>query len=341
MNSCLKKERARIFCASTREVILLIFCALFFCSAQAVFADEEESYQLRGRDKVFAVHFLDEETGWAVGARGLALKTSNGGKTWRQYEQLPDRTFNDIMFVGDTGWIVGDNGLVLKTTDAGSTWKRQESNCSRSLLQVFFVDEQRGFSVGKETTLLQSRDGGSSWEQYFINLDELAPECSLEMCILLPNLYDIFFLDSMRGWIVGADGLILATTNGGTTWELVHLGKYPNLYSIAFKNASEGWAVGQNGLLLHTSDSGKTWKNQQGSLEASLYKVHMIGEDGVVVGDLGTVLQTDDGGMSWERVIMDLPPPLPWFLDGWIIPQNASGEVVCVGQGCIVTYPYK
>jgi photosystem II stability/assembly factor-like uncharacterized protein len=203
------------------------------------------------------------------------------------------------------------------------------------------VDEQEGFAVGKETTLLQTRDGGTSWEHYPINLAELAPECSLEMCIFLPNLYDVFFVDSTRGWVVGANGLILHTTNGGKTWELLHLGKYPNLYSVYFKDASEGWAVGHDGLFLHTVDSGKTWENEKLPLKASLYKIRMRGDHGVAVGDVGTVLQTTNGGKTWERVVLNLRPPLPWFLDLWIVPQNASGEVFCAGQSCIVTYPYK
>ena len=32
------------------------------------------------------------------------------------------------------------------------------------------------------------------------------------------NLYGVYFTDSNHGWIVGAQGTILATTDGGNTW---------------------------------------------------------------------------------------------------------------------------
>jgi hypothetical protein len=71
------------------------------------------------------------------------------------------------------------------------------------------------------------------------------------------NLYGVFFTDSNHGWIVGAQGTILATTNGGGSWSggagQVVMG--PSLAAPALRSVSvdmfgtgsgngDGWAVG-------------------------------------------------------------------------------------------------
>jgi len=42
------------------------------------------------------VFFLNPNLGWAVGAQGVILRTTNGGKQWSEISQAPDLIADDI-----------------------------------------------------------------------------------------------------------------------------------------------------------------------------------------------------------------------------------------------------
>ena len=46
-----------------------------------------------------------------------------------------------------------------------------------------------------------------------------------------PALYSISFADRLRGWIVGMDGVILHTGDGGMTWNKIDSGTDKPLYT--------------------------------------------------------------------------------------------------------------
>ena len=67
------------------------------------------------------------------------------------------------------------------------------------------------------------------------------------------DLSCVAFSDAAHGWAVGADGTILATSNGGATWSGQSSGTTSDLYGVAFSDASHGRAVGQRGTILEKS----------------------------------------------------------------------------------------
>jgi|SRR6266542_5948464 len=112
------------------------------------------------------------------------------------------------------------------------------------------------------------------------------------------------FIDDQHGWLVGANGQILATTDGGHTWNLQITGP-SNIKAIAMLDGRRGWAVGDGGLI-QTSDGGAhwvTWSNQ--SLSSIQFITPKTGW-GVEAAQghpegLGSVMRTDDGGVTWDR----------------------------------------
>lgn len=73
------------------------------------------------------------------------------------------------------------------------------------------------------------------------------------------NLRSISFVDSIHGWIVGDDGVILHSDNGGKNWEKQSSFTNSNLNSVSFCDSLNGWAVGYGGIKLRTNDGGKNW----------------------------------------------------------------------------------
>ena len=79
------------------------------------------------------------------------------------------------------------------------------------------------------------------------------------------TLLDVSFADSQHGWAVGGTddggtGIILATSDGGLTWEIQYAdGGFGTLNAVFAVDARTCWAVGYGGVVLMTSDGGDTW----------------------------------------------------------------------------------
>src|SRR5690606_35626016 len=85
------------------------------------------------------------------------------------------------------------------------------------------------------------------------------------------QLSRVFFLDSLKGWVVGDSGVILHTSNGGQNWVLQDSRVTNRMLDIFFLNENTGWALswqlfgsggGQFGTVIHnTADGGQTWSD--------------------------------------------------------------------------------
>jgi len=112
------------------------------------------------------------------------------------------------------------------------------------------------------------------------------------------------FVDENEGWIVGKEGVVLHTSDGGNSWSSQHVVN-ENLWDITFFDGDTGWAVGENGTLLWTIDGGLSWPATLfDTISDDIYSV--VFEDGHscwAVGTNGTILRTTDAGRSWSREI--------------------------------------
>ena len=101
---------------------------------------------------LFAVDFVNENTGYCVGMFGAIIKTTDGGNTWiTQPDPPPHDWLYGVHFLNEeTGWVVGFNGKVIFTTDGGSNWSQQTSGTIARLNSVYFVDQFHGWAAGED-----------------------------------------------------------------------------------------------------------------------------------------------------------------------------------------------
>lgn len=201
-----------------------------------------------------AIFFVDQTTGWAVGARGIILKTADGGSSWiTQHAAGASRDLTAISMIDtSTGIAVGKKETILKTTDGGTTWISEQNGLQswtrKDLLHVTLVDATSGIATGKNGAILKTLDGGASWS--------LTPGRGIS------SMNDISFTDMLRGWAVGKRGAISKTTDGGSSWTPVK----PNgqnvttsaLTRVSFSDQLHGWAAGAS-VVLSTADGGNAW----------------------------------------------------------------------------------
>lgn len=182
---------------------------------------------------------------------------------------------------GRNGWAVGSGGLILSTTDAGVTWTRQTPT-NFTLNAVWFWGDDDGCVAGNGGTILKSKrllDGTLSW---------VRPDSVFAS----QNLYDVTFAhsDSLIGWAVGQNGVVLRTINGGLRWEKQFIPGGQTLRAVSFSSTRDGWAVGDNGVIAGTHNRGLSWfvvqpavtvQNLQAVWRASELRAIAVGAVGV------------------------------------------------------------
>jgi photosystem II stability/assembly factor-like uncharacterized protein len=122
------------------------------------------------------------------------------------------------------------------------------------------------------------------------------------------NLQDLFFVTHNKGFIVGTNGTLLQTTNGGLDWSIIPFNSTKNLRSIYFTDSLKGFLVSDYELY-KTEDGGQTWISQY-SINGR--DIHFVDQDtGYVFGNQ-KILTTNDGGLTWSS----LNPPNNPIHDG-------------------------
>ena len=161
-----------------------------------------------------AVQFLDEKHGWVAGSGGALLETTDGGATWNRVSTNTKETLRDVFFVDDhAGWLIAERDVyklksdtearsyLLRTDDGGITWQPvylDTTEANRRLVRVIFADPANGWVFGETGTVFVTRDGGAHWTR------QLPPTRHL--------LLGGAFVDSSKGWLVGAGATIIHTS---------------------------------------------------------------------------------------------------------------------------------
>jgi hypothetical protein len=110
----------------------------------------------------------------------------------------------------------------------------------------------------------------------------------------------VAFVTRQSGWAGGANGTILHTEDGGSSWKPQNSGTVRGLIGLAFATPSSGWAVGQKGTILHTTDGGSTWKFQASGIRSDAMSAAFVTpESAWIAGRSGVILHTEDGGATW------------------------------------------
>jgi photosystem II stability/assembly factor-like uncharacterized protein len=274
---------------------------------------------------------------WAVGYNGVILHTSDAGEKWEYQNSGVKVALAGVDFVSTAkGWAVGRFGTIISTQDGGKTWKKQGETLTRTIRE-----SPRGTPDGNNKVFQSSalfKPGTMNVYQNGVKLEPkkdfreiegmpeihaiVAPSSGAELWLEYQRDYsDVFlsgisFTDESNGWVVGTNGTILHTADGGNTWELQDSGLLdPNknfemvmaediaLNRVYFVDPEYGWACGEWGVILRTIDGGKTWELSDTGVDKTLFDVDFVNRSlGIAVGVDGIVIRTTDGGSSWKTL---------------------------------------
>lgn len=185
---------------------------------------DELDFQVRDAHKILEeenapwplmdVWFADLNNGFAVGAFNAFLATTDGGKTWNDIStriENPDGLHLNVV-AGDGRLVLvgGEGGMLFRSRDAGATWQTLESPDDGSFYAIQLIHSDSGvpqvWTSGMEGMVFYSDNGGDDWEP----VEHGA----------VNNLNGLW-VDSATGLIliVGNDGAVVRSTDGGKTFE--------------------------------------------------------------------------------------------------------------------------
>lgn len=308
-------------------------------------------------------------TGYAVGAFGTVLRSSDGGQTWAG---LASGTTDDLVSVQElspTSVVVAGDCTVSESTDSGATFTALDlglgTGCANQVAGVAFSTPAQGYVELSDGSIVTTSDGGQTLE------------ARTSVPVGAGGATGLAFDSPTTGVAVTSSGAIERTTDGAGSWTQVAAGAQP-FNGVTFVTPTIAYAVGENGELLRSGDGGVSWTQQplrlsgggtapnldaiscasadpnqclistdtrqvvsttDGGATASLVTVadqviggvgFSAGTDVVAVGDQGTTVLSSDGGQTFEPVSTDTLPDFSGY--GGPIAGGAPGTAYMPGD---------
>ncbi len=268
-------------------------------------------------DPAVTMSWVNQTHGWKINGIGATFgrgygavlhMTTDGGSTWEK--KVMSTTAGDagleVQFVDEnTGWALIYNmsdatALFQKSTDGGNNW----ATITHDTVGIFcFVDANNGWSImnsaSRDSSLWINRttDGGVHWATQYTDASA-------------GGFNAIQFTDLQNGWVVGSNGKILRTTDGGFTWMKVTntgIAQQSESKCLFFLNADTGWIGTNDGIpdqnparvVLHTTNGGDSWTTSYMSRNDSSAVFSLFFQDannGWLTGDYGLIEHTTNAG---------------------------------------------
>ncbi len=288
---------------------LILCCAII--SNQA-FAQTWTTLDIPYAGRYDDLFFLNDSVAWACNSKGQSYKTTDSGQNWINHPVSPNNYLRSIKFMdADTGFCGGlDFGNYLyKSTNGGHSWTNISNKVPGLQGGICGLSCPGGKVIygcgvyASPAYVIKSTDGGVLWQKIDMSAYALA-------------LVDILFLNEQEGWVSGrapqdAGGVILHTTDGGSTWQQVaHTGIHGDYVWKMQRLDSDNWfasierdnIAGAKTNILKSTDAGLSWQNVLvKNTYSRLQAIGFVTKDHGWTGD-ELLFETINGGQTWQNI---------------------------------------
>ena len=205
---------------------------------------------------------------------------------------------------------------------SASPWQQVPIATKANPLDVAFTDANHGFLVGSNRLILETNDGGSSWEERALDLP-------------VEENFRLLSIDFQgdEGWIAGQPGLLLHSTDGGQNWSRLFLDtKLPGEpYLITALGPNQAELATNVGAIYNSRDGGNSWQAEVEDAAGAVRDLRR-GADGqyVSVSGLGNFFATwTPGEAAWtphQRMSSQRLQSMGFQPDGslWMLARGAQ-----------------
>lgn len=313
---------------------VLLFMLLFsFSSSQAKDRLQQAAQPGSRATQALLLDIIDTgEALISVGEQGIILHSGDQGLNWQPAQVPVSVLLTAVHFATPAlGWAVGHDGIVLHSTDGGQSWQRR--------LDANQINQLRRVQLEQA---LNSRASDSDEAQQEILAYALDDAITAEEDGASSPLLDVLFLDQHTGFILGAYGLLLKTTDGGQSWRSMghltdnpdglHLNSLLALPTAITPDKPLLLIAGEAGLLLVSDNLGESWQTLDSPYEGSFFA--QAWQNGIwLLGLRGNLFRSADANAARQAQWQQQPLPRRATLTGAIKHQN---RLWLLGQGGLV-----
>jgi photosystem II stability/assembly factor-like uncharacterized protein len=285
----------------------------------------------------------------AAGERGHIIYSDDSGTSWTQASVPVAVTLTGVDFGTDNhGWAVGHSGVILHTEDAAETWNLQLTGVEAFELTIETQKKEIAAMEERIEEAPEEEVGDLEWalDDLIFGLENM--QADIEIGPVNP-LLDVWFENANHGFVVGAYGMFLRTTDGGETWNDMgrQLDNPRSFHLNAVTQVTGGGLVivGEAGQIFVSVDGGDTWEKRESPYDGSLFGA--VGTGGMneilAFGLRGNTFMSTDLGRSWSVVPNESGTTLNDGAvadDGRITVVGNSGAVLLSTNGGETFRPY-
>lgn len=194
--------------------------------ASNALADIEAALKFGPSRPLLSVWFRNPSAGWAVGAYGQIVRTTDAGAHWESLATNvpnPDGLHFNSIAPGMNGALLmaGEGGRVYRSTDSGSSWSAFDTGYKGQLYGVLEPTDGTLLAYGFGGRVMRSEDGGAHWQEQ--------PQLGRKALV---------------GGAVLSDGAILLAARDGVIYRSIDVGR-----SFAVLQAGRGQEIASMTLL--------------------------------------------------------------------------------------------
>jgi photosystem II stability/assembly factor-like uncharacterized protein len=249
-----------------------------------------------------AVHFVDANTGWAVGHDGVVLHTLDGGVSWRL--QLDGRKVNELLLAAMKRKVDGEPASSEAKRLLAESERFNEQGPDKPFLDVWFADANRGYVVGAFNLIFRTDDGGRTWTPWFDRTDN-------------PKFFNLYAIRPAAGelYIAGEGGLVLKLDTAAQRFRALEVPYAGSFFGVTGAKASV-LVFGLRGNVYRSDDAGKSWVKVDTGLPAAVAAAARTSRDATLLADVGgRVVASVDGGRTFTPVTLKQPMPLTGLVE--------------------------
>jgi len=228
----------------------------------------------------------------AVGPRGLIMVSNDEAVTWKQVVSPVSSDLVSVKFTGEgSAWAIGHDAVALHTSDSGASWQKVLDG--RSVLKLL-----------RTTYTARAKAGNAAAEALLPEIERSVAQSATPDALPSPFL-DVWFADASEGYLVGAFGLILHTTDGGKQWEpsieQLDNPRSFHLYAVTGEGG-ERYIAGEQGLLLRLDAASRRFVKVETPYAGTYFGLNLNGPRLVAFGLRGNAYVQPTRGAAWNKI---------------------------------------